>query len=39
MKFADMTYLDLLKALQEEFSLSERAAKQIIAIVCNWLES
>ena len=36
---AGMSYNELLKALQEEFSLSERAAKQIIAIVCNWLES
>jgi hypothetical protein len=36
---ADMSYRELLKELQEEFSISKRVATQIIAIVCDWLES
>ena len=36
---AGMSYNELLEELQEKFSLSEWSARQIIAIVCNWLES
>jgi len=33
-----MSYNELVEELKEKFNLSDWSARQIIAVVCNWLE-